>query len=107
MKSKITKEESRMYAAILRAYGLETSKNLKAVEEFVSELSDDWGGRLLGISNKTDPDFKGAVEQKENKGVFKEFVHQTLHGGYSGDNYAGYTFLRLKEHAYLKFYYGH
>lgn len=94
-----------MYSAILSAYGIETDGNLESVEAHVADLRERGSCDVVGICDKNDPDFRSSTEEDVETGKLREFVYQYQNGGYVGDNYAGYTFLRLGEHAYLKFRY--
>lgn len=90
----------RLFEDILKVYkpGADVDELLTYVENL-----DDW--HLMGIASR--PSGKKADDNSEYLPSYieEEWVNQYQDGGYSGDDYAGYTYLKLADDAWLMFNY--
>lgn len=97
----------RVFEAILKVYMPKHAKQAEDIFEYARESLDSW--RLVGIiKGYEDPDFARAKLSDEDvkpSFIADEYVYQYKNGGYSGDSYSGYTFLRLDRHHFIKFHY--
>ena len=93
---KLSKRNRRILSIIERLKGKEYVKELESVLE-ESEFVD---GSLNFVRVTT-----GKYQEEDYELIKGMWVDQYCNGGFTGDSFAGYCYIELKQNRYLKFHY--
>lgn len=91
----------RVFETILKVYQPKYANKASELSAYAERL-DSW--EFLGLV-ATPRGKKDEHPEDIPPFVEEEWIDQYQNGGYSGDSYAGYTYLKIAEDTYLKFHY--